>query len=685
MKGKSSSMTVRMLSLTLPVIILCIVIISWIGYSYSGRIIEQEIDSQMRKRIADTTNQVDIILQRERAVARSMATGIETSFESLTEKDYENMLISFTKMYEDTAGMGVWFAPKAFKEIEKYAPYVYRSGNEVVYSDEYSVGDFDIWQSEWYQVGQHTDGGWTKVYKDEVSGTPMVTISYPINLRDKGLIGVVTVDVNLANIQEIITNGSINESDKIFLVDDTGLYLAGAETDKILTENITQIQDPQLSEVVQKMLAASTGGEERFIMDKQAYHMYYSKVDETDWYAGIRISEKDMYRELSALMNKFIMVGLFSILIVSLINIVVTKRYGNMARRYSTFSTHVSAGELGYQLDLKDMQRTDELGGIGRALARMQVRLKEIIQGFIEDSDKIDEHSRNLSMFSQQMSRSSENVAGSISDVSVSTMSQLENLKMISGTIENFREVIEKMKQSMSEVGQSADGIGSLAFQSDSKMGLLMESFDKMDHNFELLIQKIYSMEENIGQVNEITELINSIAEQTNLLALNAAIEAARAGESGRGFAVVADEIRQLAERSKNASQEINDIIHKVSADADEMVLSTKSVNHEMEAQKVNINVSIESFREIVLAVEKIRPLIQNAEELSNEIDEEKESILREIGHLEKMSEKVSASTQQILASSQETTSMAQELSASAVDLEKLTGDMREKMRFFKL
>ena len=71
-------------------------------------------------------------------------------------------------------------------------------------------------------------------------------------------------------------------------------------------------------------------------------------------------------------------------------------------------------------------------------------------------------------------------------------------------------------------------------------------------------VDQIRQLEARTGEIANIAGVINGISEQTNLLALNAAIEAARAGESGRGFAVVADEVRTLAQRTGDATGQID-------------------------------------------------------------------------------------------------------------------------------
>jgi len=86
--------------------------------------------------------------------------------------------------------------------------------------------------------------------------------------------------------------------------------------------------------------------------------------------------------------------------------------------------------------------------------------------------------------------------------------------------------------------------------------------------------KRIKRLGESAQEIGDIVGLIDDIADQTNILALNAAIQAAMAGEAGRGFAVVADEVQRLAERSGNATKQIDALVKTIQSDTNEAVSS---------------------------------------------------------------------------------------------------------------
>lgn len=165
---------------------------------------------------------------------------------------------------------------------------------------------------------------------------------------------------------------------------------------------------------------------------------------------------------------------------------------------------------------------------------------------------------------SRKITTSTHETAVAISQSKTNLVEQQEGVQTIASAAEQMGNNVQHIVDSMAQSAESAKQVYMASFKGQEVVTDAVGVIQKASEDMALSANKVNELNEKVGSITSMVDLIRGIAEQTNLLALNAAIEAARAGEQGRGFAVVADEVRNLASRTQQSTEEISALVEQL-------------------------------------------------------------------------------------------------------------------------
>jgi twitching motility protein PilJ len=157
--------------------------------------------------------------------------------------------------------------------------------------------------------------------------------------------------------------------------------------------------------------------------------------------------------------------------------------------------------------------------------------------------------------------------------------------------------------------------------------------------------KRIKRLGESSQEIGNIVELINDIADQTNILALNASIQASMAGEAGRGFAVVADEVQRLAERSANATKQIEVLVRTIQADTNEAIVSMERSTTDVVGGALLAENAGAALEEIEQVSSQIASLVQNISNSAREQAGAANAVIRIVDVLQQINAQTAAGT----------------------------------------
>ncbi|WP_030443399.1 methyl-accepting chemotaxis protein [Actinoplanes subtropicus] len=233
----------------------------------------------------------------------------------------------------------------------------------------------------------------------------------------------------------------------------------------------------------------------------------------------------------------------------------VTRLVLNPLRRVSAVLDRVAEGDL---TQVAGIASRDELGRMAQALDRANARTRKVVQDFTATAHTLASSAEELSATGRQIGAAADQASGQASMVSTAAEEVSSNVQTVAASS-------EQMTSSISEIARNAAEAAQVAAQAVTSAQTASETMTELGRSSE--------------EVGNVIKVITAIAEQTNLLALNATIEAARAGEMGKGFAVVASEVKDLAQETAKATDDIGQRIETIQNDIDSAVTAIADIS----------------------------------------------------------------------------------------------------------
>ena len=229
----------------------------------------------------------------------------------------------------------------------------------------------------------------------------------------------------------------------------------------------------------------------------------------------------------------------------------------------------------------------DEMGNLADGDLTVEATVTEDVTGAIADSINFAiEAMRGLvttiNETAVKVSGSAQESRATAMHLAEASEHQAEQITKTTSAIKEMTEEMDRMTGGAADSAEIAQRAVSIAGKGGDTVRRTINGMDTIREQIQETSKRIKRLGESSQEIGDIVELIDDIADQTNILALNAAMQAAMAGEAGRGFAVVADEVQRLAERSSNATKQIEALVKTIQADTNEAVISMESTTSEV-------------------------------------------------------------------------------------------------------
>lgn len=473
-------------------------------------------------------------------------------------------------------------------------------------------------------------------------------------------------------------------------VDSSYLYVVDGHTAEMLYHpDQSKVGQPVENDAVKGLISEIEAGKhpesdiiEYHFKGTLKYAAYWVGENE-DYIAVITADESDVLKSVNDTVIKTIITYVFSIIFWVIIAMISARAINKPLHQIMNVITGFSNGDYTSDIEIKSkLQETNDL--IDAA--------KQLKSNMFDTIDNIQHSTRDLTMDMKSVEMSvnicntaTTNTNATIEEIAKGAMDLANHAQTINTQMGTVSEAITLASDSADSAKTATEEIKRVSENTSTTLQDLLKANDNTYLAAENVVGNVSETNIAIQKIKEATDIISSIAEQTNLLSLNASIEAARAGEAGRGFAVVAEEIKHLADQSNESAKDIGNVIDNIITISEKSAVSSKEIQIAVDNEKNVLQNMNNDFENIRKSIENITEKIGIVAEKMDVVNISKSAIMESTESLSAISEENAASTQETSATINEMTGQITAIEEQVKDVKVIADRLNEIIETFKI